>query len=239
MDFIKLSFLLSGDRGEAAKCFVAGIEDCVVKENHVFREWARTWAKRVIVENAIRELKPRQNFSLTLLRLRRLSRTASSQAVQVRIRSGNGVRAWRFRAVCFRDVGSGELFGPRMRHPSRFARSGKSGKVASMHFKSWPAQAKSTQRALKPRSRSLAKGEPGANVTWQCTNPNALTRAFFMLTNPERNRNIEELNDDEIYAAIRYLEPDEARVIRTTRRLQPRTMTITASRYACVYTSQC
>jgi len=28
-----------------------------------------------------------------------------------------------------------------------------------------------------------------------------------MLTNPEPDRNIEELNDDEIYAAIRYLEP--------------------------------
>ena len=30
----------------------------------------------------------------------------------------------------------------------------------------------------------------------------------LMLTNPEPDRNIEELNDDEIYAAIRYLEPD-------------------------------
>jgi hypothetical protein len=29
-----------------------------------------------------------------------------------------------------------------------------------------------------------------------------------MLTNPEPDRNIGELNDDEIYAAIRYLEPD-------------------------------
>jgi hypothetical protein len=29
-----------------------------------------------------------------------------------------------------------------------------------------------------------------------------------MLTNPDSNRNIEELNDDEIYAAIRYLEPN-------------------------------
>jgi hypothetical protein len=29
-----------------------------------------------------------------------------------------------------------------------------------------------------------------------------------MLTNPEPDRNIEELNEDEIYAAIRYLEPD-------------------------------
>jgi hypothetical protein len=29
-----------------------------------------------------------------------------------------------------------------------------------------------------------------------------------MLTDPEPNRNIEELHDDEIYAAIRYLAPD-------------------------------
>ena len=29
-----------------------------------------------------------------------------------------------------------------------------------------------------------------------------------MLTNPEPDRNIEELSDDEVYAAIRYLEPD-------------------------------
>ena len=29
-----------------------------------------------------------------------------------------------------------------------------------------------------------------------------------MFTNPEPDRNIEELNDEEIYAAIRYLEPD-------------------------------
>lgn len=29
-----------------------------------------------------------------------------------------------------------------------------------------------------------------------------------MLTNPEPDRNIDELNDDEIYAAVRYLDPD-------------------------------
>jgi hypothetical protein len=29
-----------------------------------------------------------------------------------------------------------------------------------------------------------------------------------MLTNPEPGRNVGELNDEEIYAAIRYLEPD-------------------------------
>jgi hypothetical protein len=54
----QLSFLLAGDHEKAEKCFVAGIEDSV-NENRVFREWARSWAKRIIVENAIRELKPR------------------------------------------------------------------------------------------------------------------------------------------------------------------------------------
>jgi hypothetical protein len=57
----QLSFLLTGDHETAEKCFVAGIEDCV-KENRVFREWVRSWAKRIIVENAIRELKPRPSL---------------------------------------------------------------------------------------------------------------------------------------------------------------------------------
>jgi hypothetical protein len=36
----------------------------------------------------------------------------------------------------------------------------------------------------------------------------------LMLTDPEPDRNIEQLNDDEIYAAIRYLEPDPRRASR-------------------------
>jgi DNA-directed RNA polymerase specialized sigma24 family protein len=58
----QLSFLLTGDHQKGEKCFVAGMEACA-KENRVFREWARTWAKRVIVQNAIRELKPRPSHS--------------------------------------------------------------------------------------------------------------------------------------------------------------------------------
>ena len=57
----QLSFLLTGDHAKAEKCFVGGIEDCV-QENRVFREWARSWAKRIIFENAIHELKPRPSF---------------------------------------------------------------------------------------------------------------------------------------------------------------------------------
>jgi DNA-directed RNA polymerase specialized sigma24 family protein len=53
----QLSFLLTADRQKAERCFVASIEDCA-NENRVFRAWARAWTKRVIVENAIREVKP-------------------------------------------------------------------------------------------------------------------------------------------------------------------------------------
>src|ERR1700741_5598234 len=58
----QLSFLLTGDPEKAERCFVIGMEDCA-KENRVFREWARMWAKRVIVQNAIRELQPRPSHS--------------------------------------------------------------------------------------------------------------------------------------------------------------------------------
>jgi DNA-directed RNA polymerase specialized sigma24 family protein len=58
----QLSFLLTGDPEKGERCFVTGMEDCA-KENRVFREWARTWAKRVIVQNAIRELQPRPSHS--------------------------------------------------------------------------------------------------------------------------------------------------------------------------------
>jgi hypothetical protein len=58
----QLSFLLAGDAQKAERCFVAGLENCV-KQSRVFREWARTWAKRVIVKNAIRELHPQSNHS--------------------------------------------------------------------------------------------------------------------------------------------------------------------------------
>ena len=58
----QLSLLLAGDHQKGERCFVAGMEDCA-KENRVFREWARTWAKRVIVQNAIREIQPRPSDS--------------------------------------------------------------------------------------------------------------------------------------------------------------------------------
>jgi hypothetical protein len=53
-----LSYLLTGDHQKAEQCFVAGLEDSV-KGNPVFKEWGSSWARRMIVENAIRIIAPR------------------------------------------------------------------------------------------------------------------------------------------------------------------------------------
>jgi DNA-directed RNA polymerase specialized sigma24 family protein len=59
-EFYQLSFLLTRDPEKADRCLVSGLDDCI-SGNRVFREWARSWAKRTIIQNAIRELKPRPN----------------------------------------------------------------------------------------------------------------------------------------------------------------------------------
>ena len=53
-----LSFLLSADREKAEQCFVSGLEDAV-NGNPVFKEWARSWARRAIIQNAVRMIHPR------------------------------------------------------------------------------------------------------------------------------------------------------------------------------------
>jgi DNA-directed RNA polymerase specialized sigma24 family protein len=58
----QLSFLLTRDPQKATQCIVGGLEDCVAG-NSVFREWAQSWAKRAIIQNAIRELKARPSVS--------------------------------------------------------------------------------------------------------------------------------------------------------------------------------
>jgi DNA-directed RNA polymerase specialized sigma24 family protein len=54
----QLSFLLTGNPESAQRYFLSGFEDCVTG-NPVFREWAHSWAKRTIIQNAIEELRPR------------------------------------------------------------------------------------------------------------------------------------------------------------------------------------
>jgi DNA-directed RNA polymerase specialized sigma24 family protein len=56
-DLYLLALLLTADGGKAEQCFVAGIGDSV-KGNRVFREWAYSWARRNIIQQAIRMLEP-------------------------------------------------------------------------------------------------------------------------------------------------------------------------------------
>jgi DNA-directed RNA polymerase specialized sigma24 family protein len=56
-DLYRLSLLLTGSPEMAEQCFVSGLEDSF-QANGPFKEWAHSWAKRVIVKNAIRELNP-------------------------------------------------------------------------------------------------------------------------------------------------------------------------------------
>src|SRR5262245_32254781 len=52
-----LSFILTADPGKAEQCFVAGLDDCFAG-NGVFKDWARSWARRTIIKNAIRLISP-------------------------------------------------------------------------------------------------------------------------------------------------------------------------------------
>ncbi len=54
-----LSFLLTRDRTMAEQCFVGGLH--IAQEgNLVFKEWAESWARRAIIQNAIRMIRPRK-----------------------------------------------------------------------------------------------------------------------------------------------------------------------------------
>ena len=53
-----LSFLLTGDEAMAEQCFVGGLH-LAQSENLVFKEWAESWARRSIILNGIRMVRPR------------------------------------------------------------------------------------------------------------------------------------------------------------------------------------
>jgi DNA-directed RNA polymerase specialized sigma24 family protein len=53
-----LSFLLTGDHLVAEQCFVGGLH--IAQEgNQVFKDWAESLARRIIISNAIRMIRPR------------------------------------------------------------------------------------------------------------------------------------------------------------------------------------
>ena len=52
-----LSLLLTADPEKAEQCYISGLNDCS-EGNKVFKEWARSWARRVVIKNAIRAISP-------------------------------------------------------------------------------------------------------------------------------------------------------------------------------------
>lgn len=58
----QLSLVLTGDHQKAQQCVVAGLEESV-SGNRAFNQWAHSWAKRIVIENAICELKPRPRLA--------------------------------------------------------------------------------------------------------------------------------------------------------------------------------
>src|SRR5215470_7867185 len=61
-----LSLLLTGTPEKAEECFVEGIGEST-KGNYVFKEWARSWARRTIIESAIRLIAP-MDYARTVTR---------------------------------------------------------------------------------------------------------------------------------------------------------------------------
>jgi hypothetical protein len=52
-----LSLVLAADPEKAEQIFVSGLDDCS-SGNPVFKEWARSWARRTIIKNALRVVAP-------------------------------------------------------------------------------------------------------------------------------------------------------------------------------------
>jgi hypothetical protein len=61
-----LSLLLTADCDKAEKCFLQSLEDSAGSTS-VFKEWARSWARRMIIHNAIRMIDPRPADGLSIL----------------------------------------------------------------------------------------------------------------------------------------------------------------------------
>ena len=53
----RLAYLLTADHAKAEQCFVAGLEDSI-HGNPVFRQWARAWSKRAIIQSDIKAIAP-------------------------------------------------------------------------------------------------------------------------------------------------------------------------------------
>ena len=52
-----LSFLLTADSAKAERCFVPGL-DLAAEDNAALRDWVHSWARRIVIGNALRLIAP-------------------------------------------------------------------------------------------------------------------------------------------------------------------------------------
>src|SRR5271166_4886206 len=52
-----IGFLLTADREKAEQCAVTGLE-LSAEDNAAFRDWAHSWARRIVINNALRIVAP-------------------------------------------------------------------------------------------------------------------------------------------------------------------------------------
>jgi DNA-directed RNA polymerase specialized sigma24 family protein len=57
-----LAFLLTANHKQAEQCFASTVEE-TLKEQAVFKEWARSWVRRALIEKAIEIVSPALNRS--------------------------------------------------------------------------------------------------------------------------------------------------------------------------------
>ena len=95
-----LAFLLTADNNIAEQCFVGGLGECV-NQTHVSTERARSWARRAIVEDAIRIIRPVPEDSERVLRR---SKIADGRWCEQSLCTY--CFASRLRTVCLRHVGA-------------------------------------------------------------------------------------------------------------------------------------
>ena len=82
-----LALTLTSDEREAEQCFVTSFEECI-DGGPVFKEWARSWSKRVLIKNAIRRVAPQANATNGTAAIRELEKSESqAEAAQVALRN--------------------------------------------------------------------------------------------------------------------------------------------------------
>jgi DNA-directed RNA polymerase specialized sigma24 family protein len=77
----RLSFLLTADHEKAEQCFVSGLEDSV-NGSPVFEEWAHSWARRAIIQNAVRVINPRPMEEHTPSSFNRSGKTMTAEQAE-------------------------------------------------------------------------------------------------------------------------------------------------------------